>query len=189
MAVLRLEGAGRPPATSGPGVVSGVVEGLRFVWGNQVLRTLGLIDLAVTGLYLPMESVLFPGASPTAAARPPGLGLDGAVDRRAGRGAELDGPCRRCPASGRRCLTAVLTFGAAVLVIAFLPPLPVIPGVRGAHRPGVRADRADLQLGDADPRPSTCAAGGRRDDVDGLRRRPARIRPARPVPWWTRSAW
>jgi hypothetical protein len=41
-------------------VVSGVLEGLRFVWGNRVLRTLGLIELAVTGLYLPMESVLFP---------------------------------------------------------------------------------------------------------------------------------
>ncbi len=41
-------------------MVSGVVEGLKFVWRNRVLRTLGLIDLAVTGLYLPMESVLFP---------------------------------------------------------------------------------------------------------------------------------
>ena len=41
-------------------MVSGVIEGLKFVWHNRVLRTLGLIDLAVTGLYLPMESVLFP---------------------------------------------------------------------------------------------------------------------------------
>ena len=61
MAVLRLEGAGRPARDNRPdGVVSGVIDGLKFVWHNRVLRTLGLIDLAVTGLYLPMESVLFP---------------------------------------------------------------------------------------------------------------------------------
>ena len=61
MAVLRLEGADRPEPDDRPeGVVSGVVEGLRFVWHNRVLRTLGLLELAVTGLYLPMESVLFP---------------------------------------------------------------------------------------------------------------------------------
>ncbi|HEY5150052.1 MAG TPA: MFS transporter, partial [Mycobacterium sp.] len=51
MAVLRLEGADRPEPDDRPdGVVSGVVEGLKFVWHNRVLRTLGLIDLAVTGL-------------------------------------------------------------------------------------------------------------------------------------------
>ena len=40
--------------------MSGIAEGLRFVWNLRVLRTLALIDLAVTALYLPMESVLFP---------------------------------------------------------------------------------------------------------------------------------
>ena len=39
---------------------SGIVEGLRFVWNIKVLRTLAFVDLAVTGLYMPMESVLFP---------------------------------------------------------------------------------------------------------------------------------
>ena len=67
MAILRLPRSERPDRESRPdGVVSGVLEGLRFVWGNRVLRTLGLIDLAVTGLYLPMESALFPSTSPTA---------------------------------------------------------------------------------------------------------------------------
>ncbi len=37
-----------------------MVDGLRLVWDVKVLRTLALIDLAMTGLYLPMESVLFP---------------------------------------------------------------------------------------------------------------------------------
>ena len=40
--------------------MTGIAEGVRFVWNLRVLRTLGLIDLAVTALYLPMESVLFP---------------------------------------------------------------------------------------------------------------------------------
>ena len=52
---------GRPPSKSGPTAVwSGMVDGLRFVWDLKVLRTLALIVLAMTGLYLPMESVLFP---------------------------------------------------------------------------------------------------------------------------------
>ena len=38
----------------------GIVEGLKFVWNNKVLRTLAFVDLAATGLYMPMESVLFP---------------------------------------------------------------------------------------------------------------------------------
>jgi hypothetical protein len=61
MAALRLDGAGKPHHASRPdGLVSGIVEGMRFVWNLRVLRTLGLIDLAVTALYLPVESVLFP---------------------------------------------------------------------------------------------------------------------------------
>src|SRR4029079_10406552 len=61
IATLRLEGAGKPDCTTLPeGVWAGVVEGLRFVWNNKVLRTLAIVDLTATGLYMPMESVLFP---------------------------------------------------------------------------------------------------------------------------------
>ncbi|MGO8771212.1 MFS transporter, partial [Mycobacterium sp.] len=61
MTALRLEGAGKPDHGVRPhGLWSGIAEGMRFVWNLRVLRTLGLIDLAVTALYLPMESVLFP---------------------------------------------------------------------------------------------------------------------------------
>jgi predicted MFS family arabinose efflux permease len=124
---LRLEGAGKPLAASRPGgLVSGIAEGMRFVWNLRVLRTLGLIDLAVTALYLPMESVLFPkyfydhhqpaqlGWALIA------LGFGGVVG--ALGYAVLSKYTRRRTA----LLTATLTFGAATAGIAFLPPLPVI---------------------------------------------------------------
>ncbi len=127
MAVLRLEGAGRPARESRPdGVVSGMVEGLKFVWHTRVLRTLGLIDLAVTGMYLPMESVLFPKYF-TDRNEPAQLGwvlmalsIGGLV------GALSWTVLSRIASMRTTVLTAVLTFGLAVLVIAFLPPLPVI---------------------------------------------------------------
>jgi H+ antiporter protein len=124
---LRLDGTGKPHhATRPEGLVSGVVEGMRFVWNLRVLRTLGLIDLVVTALYLPMESVLFPkyfsdhhqpaqlGWALMA------LGVGGVVG--ALGYAALSKYTRRRTA----VLTATLTFGAASVGIAFLPPLPVI---------------------------------------------------------------
>ncbi|OBG93406.1 MFS transporter [Mycobacterium sp. E3251] len=124
---LRLDGTGKPHhATRPDGLVSGIVEGLRFVWGMRVLRTLGLIDLAVTALYLPMESVLFPKYF-AEQHQPAELGwalMALAVGGVAGAlgYAALSKYTRRCTA----VLTATLTFGAATAGIAFLPPLPVI---------------------------------------------------------------
>lgn len=58
---LTVEGGGKPAAETKPtGVISGVVEGLKFVWNVKILRTLALIDMAITALYLPIESVLLP---------------------------------------------------------------------------------------------------------------------------------
>ncbi|HEV7580348.1 MAG TPA: MFS transporter [Mycobacterium sp.] len=124
---LRLEGTGKPHRATRPdGLVSGVAEGMRFVWNLRVLRTLGLIDLVVTALYLPMESVLFPkyfsdrhqpaqlGWALMA------LGVGGVVG--ALGYAALSKHLRRRTA----VLTATLTFGAATAGIAFLPPLPLI---------------------------------------------------------------
>lgn len=124
---LRLEGAGTPHRANRPeGLISGVAEGIRFVWRLRVLRTLGLIDLVVTALYLPMESVLFPkyfsdhhqpqqlGWALAA------LGVGGVVG--ALGYAVLANRTRRRTA----VLTATLAFGAASVGIAFLPPLPVI---------------------------------------------------------------
>ncbi|WP_144207780.1 MFS transporter [Mycobacterium tilburgii] len=127
---LRLEGTGRPHATTRPeGLVSGVAEGLRFVWNLRVLRTLGLIDLVVTALYLPMESVLFPKyfsdhRQPTQLGWAlMALGTGGVVGALGYAG--LSKYTRRRMA----VLTATLTFGAVSVAIAFLPPLPVILGL------------------------------------------------------------
>jgi MFS family permease len=127
IAALRLEGAGKPHRATRPeGLVSGIVEGMRFVWNLRVLRTLGLIDLAVSALYLPMESVLFPKYF-TDHHQPAQLGWAlmalaiGGVAGALGYAA-LSKYTRRRTA----VLTATLTFGAATAGIAFLPPLPVI---------------------------------------------------------------
>ena len=127
IAVLRLPGADRPEPDERPeGVVSGVVEGLRFVWNNRVLRTLGLLELAVTGLYLPMESVLFPKYfSDRNQAAHLGwvlmaLSIGGLI------GALSWTVLSRVASKRTTVLTAVATFGAAATVIAFLPPLPLI---------------------------------------------------------------
>ncbi len=127
MAMVRLAGADRPAPDQRPdGVVSGLLEGLRFVWRNRVLRTLGLIDLAATGLYLPMESVLFPKYF-TDRNEPAQLGwvmmalsLGGLV------GALSWTVLSRFASRRATVLTAVLTYGAASVAIAFLPPRPVI---------------------------------------------------------------
>lgn len=127
IAVLRLEGAGTPDRTSLPeGVWAGVVEGLKFVWHNKVLRTLAFVDLVATGLYMPMESVLFPKYF-TDRDEPAQLGwvlmalsiggLVGAL----GYAVSSNHLSRRTT-----MLTAVLTLGLAMTVIAFLPPLPLI---------------------------------------------------------------
>jgi H+ antiporter protein len=126
-AVLRLEGTGKPDRSTLPdGVWAGIVEGLKFVWDTKVLRTLAFVDLAATGLYMPMESVLFPKYF-TDRKEPAALGwvlmalsvggLIGAV-----------GYALLSKYASRRAimLTAVLTLGAAMTIIAFLPPLPLI---------------------------------------------------------------
>jgi MFS family permease len=127
MSALRLEGAGQPHhATRPDGLWSGIAEGMRFVWNLRVLRTLGLIDLAVTALYLPMESVLFPKYF-TDRHQPAQLGWAlmalaiGGVAGALGYAVASKYTSRRTTV-----LTATLTFGAATAGIAFLPPLPVI---------------------------------------------------------------
>jgi len=127
IAVLRLEGAGRPDRSALPkGMWAGIVEGLRFVWHQPVLRTLAFVDLAATGLYMPMESVLFPKYF-TDRDEPAQLGWVLMALSIGGLLGAL-GYAVLSKYSSRRAvmLTAVLTLGVAMTVIAFLPPLPVI---------------------------------------------------------------
>ena len=127
VSVLRLEGAGKPNRDALPtGVWSGVVEGLSFVWNMKVLRTLAIIDLAATGLYMPMESVLFPKYF-TDRNEPAQLGwvlmalsVGGLV------GALGYAVTSKYVKRRTTMLIAVLTLGIAMTIIAFLPPLPVI---------------------------------------------------------------
>ena len=125
--VLRLDGAGRPDrAVRAGGVWAGIVEGLRFVWNDRVLRTLAFVDLAATGLFMPMESVLFPKYF-TDRNEPVQLGwvlmalsIGGLV------GALGYAVMSRYMRRRTVMLIAVITLGVGMTVIAFLPPLPVI---------------------------------------------------------------
>lgn len=127
IATLRLEGAGIPDrGVMSEGVWAGIVEGLRFVWNNRVLRTLAIVDLTATGLYMPMESVLFPKYF-TDRDQPAQLGWVLMALALGGMVGAL-GYAVLSRYSNRRAimLTAVLTLGVAMTVIAFLPPLPLI---------------------------------------------------------------
>ena len=126
ISVLRLEGAGTPNREHLPQVWSGIVEGLKFVWHTPVLRTLAFVDLAATGLYMPMESVLFPKYF-TDRNEPAQLGWVLVALSIGGLIGAL-GYAALSKYSNRRTimLTAVLVLGVAMTIIAFLPPLPVI---------------------------------------------------------------
>lgn len=126
VATLRLEGAGTPNRDHLPQVWAGVVEGLKFVWQTPVLRTLAFVDLIATGLYMPMESVLFPKYF-TDRNEPAQLGWVLMALSIGGLIGAL-GYAVLSKYSNRRMimLVAVLTLGVAMTVIAFLPPLPVI---------------------------------------------------------------
>jgi H+ antiporter protein len=125
--VLKLEGAGRPDAEHLPtNVWAGVVEGLSFVWRSKVLRVLAVVDLTATGLYMPMESVLFPKYF-TDRNEPAQLGwvlmalsIGGLV------GALGYAVMSKYMKRRTTMLIALLTLGVAMTTIAFLPPLPVI---------------------------------------------------------------
>lgn len=126
IAVLRLEGAGNPNREHLPQVWAGIVEGLRFVWRTPVLRTLAFVDLAATGLYMPMESVLFPKYF-TDRDEPAQLGwvlmalsVGGLI------GALGYAVLSRYTNRRTIMLIALLVLGVSMTVIAFLPPLPVI---------------------------------------------------------------
>jgi MFS family permease len=127
ISVLKLEGVGKPDRSALPDRVwAGVVEGLKFVWNLKVLRTLAIIDLTVTGLYMPMEAVLFPKYF-TDRDEPAQLGwvlmalsIGGLI------GALSYAVLVRYVKRRVTMLIAVITLGVAMTIIAFLPPLPVI---------------------------------------------------------------
>ncbi len=91
-----------------------------------MLRALAIVDLAATGLYMPMESVLFPKYF-TDRNEPAQLGwvlmalsVGGLI------GALGYAVLSKYMSRRTTMLTAVITLGVAMTVIAFLPPLPLI---------------------------------------------------------------
>ncbi len=127
VSLLRLQGAGPPAVEERPdGMWSGMTEGLRFVWNMKVLRTLALIDLAMTGLYLPMESVLFPKYF-TDRNEPAHLGWVLMALSIGGLVGALAYPLLVQRMSRRTTLLiATLTLGVCTAAISLLPPLGVI---------------------------------------------------------------
>jgi H+ antiporter protein len=127
VSLLRLEGAGPPAVEKRPeGMWSGMAEGLRFVWNLKVLRTLALIDLAMTGLYLPMESVLFPKYF-TDRHEPAELGWVLTAMSIGGLVGALAYPLLVRGMSRRVILLiATLTLGMCTAAFSLLPPLAVI---------------------------------------------------------------
>jgi MFS family permease len=127
VALVRLDGAGPPLAEERPeGMLSGMAEGLRFVWNLKVLRTLALIDLAMTGLYLPMEGVLFPKYFADRD-EPAQLGWALMALSVGGLVGALAYPFLVRHVSRRMTvLVATLTLGVATAAISLLPPLAVI---------------------------------------------------------------
>jgi MFS family permease len=125
--VLRLPGAGAPAVEDRPtGLWAGMVDGLRFVWSAKVLRTLALIDLAMTSLYLPMESVLFPKYF-TDRDAPAHLGWVLMALSVGGLAGALAYPLLVRHLTRRwTLLAATLTLGGCTALISTLPPLPVI---------------------------------------------------------------
>lgn len=127
ISALRLEGAGIPPVEHQPeSIWSCMVEGLRFVWNIKVLRTLALIDLAMTGLYLPMESVLFPKYF-TDRNEPAHLGYVLMALSIGGLVGALGYPVLVRHVQRRTTvLVALLTLGVCTALISLLPALGVI---------------------------------------------------------------
>ena len=127
ISLLRLEGAGTPDRSAlTEGVLAGIAEGLRFVWRTPVLRTLAIVDLVATGLYMPMESVLFPKYF-TDRNEPAELGwVLMALSIGGLLGALGYAVLSKYVSRRATMLTAVITLGVAMTVIAFLPPLPLI---------------------------------------------------------------
>jgi MFS family permease len=127
ISALRIEGGEPPSAEERPhGVWAGTVEGFRFVWSAKVLFTLAVIDLVLTGLYVPMESVLFPKYF-TDRQQPAQLGwVLMALSIGALLGA-LAYPILVQHLSRRKILlTSTFVLAVCVLVISTLPPLGVI---------------------------------------------------------------
>ena len=122
---ISLAGTGRP-ATPPADLRQAVREGLRFVWRDRLLRTIGLLMIALIVLYLPIEGVVLPVYFQSIEA-PQRLGAvvmamsAGGVVGSLMFGVIVSRVPRRTAFVG-----GVILSGLALLAMAFLPPFPLL---------------------------------------------------------------
>lgn len=125
--LVQMPGSGRPADHERPsGVLQSAKEGLRFVWNDRVLRSVGLLSMVMVGFWLPVEGVVFPVMF-EAAAQPERLGITVMALSAGGvAGALTYGALGH--RFGRRTMfvSALLVTGLAVVAMAFLPPFPML---------------------------------------------------------------
>lgn len=125
VACVRVPGAGRPPQRP-HGVWRATGEGLRFVWHDRLLRTLGLLNVGIAALYLPVEGVILP-AQFVAEATPERLGLVVMAMSAGGlAGALLIGTVGHRLHRRTAFITAVVGSSTVLLAMAALPPFPLL---------------------------------------------------------------
>jgi MFS family permease len=124
---ISLSGSGRP-ATPPADIRQAVREGLRFVWRDRLLRTIGLLMIALIVLYLPVEGIVLPVYFQSIDA-PQRLG---AVVMAMSAGGVVGSLCFGAIVSRVSRRTAfvggVILSGLALLGMAFLPPFPLLLG-------------------------------------------------------------
>ncbi len=122
---ILVAGAGRPQ-TRPPRVGQAVLEGLRFVWRDRLLRTLGLLMVGLIVLYLPVEGVVLPVYFQSIDA-PQRLGAvimamsAGGIIGSLAFGVIVSRVKRRAAFLG-----GIVLSGLALLAMAFLPPFPLL---------------------------------------------------------------
>lgn len=126
IATLRVPGAGRPAIHERPsGVLSGVMEGLRFVWRDRTLRAMALVSMVIVGIWLPVEGVILP-VHFAGLDQPERLGITVMAMSVGGVVGALGYSMRGHGWRSRPTFVAAFTLsGVAVLGMAFFPPFAI----------------------------------------------------------------
>jgi MFS family permease len=123
--LILLADAGKP-ATRPARVGQAVREGLRFVWQDRLLRTLGLLMIALILIYLPVEGILLPVYFQALDA-PQRLGAVIMAMSAGGIAGSLAFAVISSRVRRRATFVGgVICSGLALLGMAFLPPLPLL---------------------------------------------------------------
>jgi MFS family permease len=127
MALTRMPGGGRPPAQAREqGLVASTREGLSFLWGDRVLRTVAFLWMVMVAIWLPVEGVVLP-VHFTATDQPTELGLlITAMSAGGVIGALLYAAVGRRVARRRAFVVALIGCAVPVVGMALLPAYGVM---------------------------------------------------------------